>query len=647
MKIIDFIRLIRKHIVLLLITPLITAGLVIHLTRNPVFRYASETILYTGIATGSSIDVDKSFSYFANNAAFDNLINVIRARSTHQDVAVRLLSIHLLLDKADPKFISGNSLADLRRITPPHVDRLIVKDNTSAIPEDSGTLPDEEPQAGQAEDAPEIEFSFNDPGRESLSSILPASINENDYEQTVKNLTEYMLDSDTNFVYRLLNFDHPFYSIKAISSAVVQRMSNSDLIRIKYESLDPGICRHTLALLSDVFIKNHKNIKENRTDAVVKYFEFQLNQASAKLQRAEDKLLEFNKANNIINYYEQSKAIAIVKEELDVEYNNTRIKLAGIQAAITNLEEKLGTRELIQLKSADIVSKRDNLSKLNSRILAAEMLGNQAGIDTVDLPGLKVQVEKLKEEIKISVSELYSYNNSVDGIPMNTILNEWINNVIEGENLKAGNQVLAERIREFQKQYEIYAPAGANIKRIEREISISEQEFLEILYGLNLAKLKQQDNELSSNIKPVDPPFFPISPIPTKRKMVILIGGLVGFMLIFSVIFILEYFDNTLKMPSRAERTLKLPNLGVFPKILQSAQNVNLPFVNNRLVEIAVQNAELSLKNTAENNPPHTLLFFSTLSKEGKSVAITNMAAKFKAQGKKDSHSEFYRRLPP
>jgi hypothetical protein len=52
-----------------------------------------------------------------------------------------------------------------------------------------------------------------------------------------------------------------------------------------------------------LFAKNYKNIKENRSDAVVKYFEEQLAQANNTLKLAEDKLLEFNKSYNIINYY--------------------------------------------------------------------------------------------------------------------------------------------------------------------------------------------------------------------------------------------------------------------------------------------------------------------------------------------------------
>jgi uncharacterized protein involved in exopolysaccharide biosynthesis len=77
-------------------------------------------------------------------------------------------------------------------------------------------------------------------------------------------------------------------------------------------------------------------------------------------------------------------------------------------------------------------------------------------------------------------------------------------------------------------------PAGATIKKIEREITVSEQGYLEILHGLNLAKLKLQDSEMSSNIKTIDEPFFPLSPNPTKRTILI-IAGILGILTLFII----------------------------------------------------------------------------------------------------------------
>ena len=70
--------------------------LVTILTRKPDFRYTSQTVLYTGLATGCSIEMDKTFNYFVTNIAFENLINIINSKETQQEVAIRLLSQHLL-----------------------------------------------------------------------------------------------------------------------------------------------------------------------------------------------------------------------------------------------------------------------------------------------------------------------------------------------------------------------------------------------------------------------------------------------------------------------------------------------------------------------------------------------------------------------
>ncbi len=547
MNIIDLLRLLRKHLVLLLITPVIMASLVYYMTRKPVLIYSSETTLYTGIASGSTVEMDKSLSFFATNTAFDNLINVIKSRETQQEVAIRLLALHLLMDHYDPKYISRQSFIALRQITPKHIEKLIerntghttktitkkAKEPVNKLPETGVIGSEENIPANKSDDINSIDtlngdstqvekdFSFSSLDSNSVSDELPASISEEVYEKTVQNLKDYMAGSDTNFVYKLLNYNHPHYSFNAISKLTVKRIGNSDLVKLNYDSNDPGICKQTLVFFTDVCIKNYKNIKENRSDAVVKYFQYQVKQASVRLRLGEDKLLKFNEDHNIINYYEQSKAVAIVKENLDVSYHDMRIKLAGTQAAIKRIEEKLGNQEQIQLNNATIVEKRKQLADINSKIATIETINNSNDIDSIDNQSLvkfKIRAEKLKDELKQSINSLYNFNNTTEGLHITNLLNDWLKNVIQYEDLKAGLDVLGDRIIDFQKQYAIYAPAGANIKRIEREINVSEQEFLELLHGLNMAKLKMQDAELSASIKAVDPPFLSFIPESYQTK---------------------------------------------------------------------------------------------------------------------------------
>jgi len=637
MKITDLLRLLRKHIILLLLTPVLLAGLVIYLTKTPSFKYSSETTLYTGIASGSSVEMGKSLNYFATNTDFDNLINVINSRETQQEVAIRLLAQHLMLPESDPRYISGKSFQYVREITPPYIESLIVKSSPATVKVIPETAPETQDIQGDTDPSNNTAtFSFSKPGTSSRNSrTFPASIDPVAFEQTVKNLTELAQSSDTNFVYNLLNYNSPHYSISEISDINVQRIANSDLVKLKFTSDDPGICQQTLLFFTEVCIKNYKNIKENSSDAVVKYFEFQVNQATRKLKTGEDKLLQFNKGNNIINYYEQSKAVALAKEQLDVDYNNMRIKLAGTEAAIKRLEEKLEKQQKIQLQSGPILEKRNQLSQINTKIATAEIIGYGNTTDGQNLASLKLMAEKLKEEIRIAVTDLYRFSNTTEGLPVTSLLNEWITNVISCEDTRAGLGVLSNRIQEFQKQYEIYAPAGANLKRIEREISVSEQEFLELLHGLNLAKLKMQDIELSSNLKSVDPPFYPLTPNPTKRKVMIIGAALFGFIVVLTTILALEFFDETLRNPKKAAKILNLAVMGVFPRIYLKPQVLNFPFITQRLLEIIVQRIELLKNLKPAKSEPYQILLFSTLNSEGKTVIARNLAAQLKKYGNK------------
>ncbi|MFQ3180603.1 MAG: succinoglycan biosynthesis transport protein ExoP [Polaribacter sp.] len=612
MTIVDFVRLILKHLVLLILVPLTLGCMVILLTMNPSFEYSSETLLYTGLATGSSIEMDKTFNYQATNTAFDNLINIINSRETQEEVAIRLLAQHLMLPEANPKFISKELFDEFQKKIPKGLYKYVETGNNTV----SNSI--------------EESSSFSHP--------FPESINRKNYEKTVLNLTSLMKSSNSNFVYELLNYDEDdHYSLKAISEIKAQRINSSDLIKLSYTVNDPGICQQTLAIYNQVCIINYKQIKENRSDAVVKYFENELFKARENLKEAEDRLLEFSKSSNIINYYEQSKAVAVVKEDMMVNYKKITAELAGVQAGTRKLEQKLRIQEVIQEKSNNILDKKKELGNLNFKIALtqAEIDSNDREEDILKMETLKSRNKLLIDEIKKSVDELYTYQNSIDGLPVTKVLPDWMNNVVESENLKAQIRVIEGQNNDFQEVYAEYAPAGANMKRLEREISVAEQGYLEILHGLNLAKLKLQDSEMSSNLKTIDTPYFPLSPNPTKRAILIIAAAFLGGIITLGIIFVMEYFDDTLKNSIRATKKTGFISLGMMPKIILDPGSINLPFIQSRLIEIITQNILQYFSVQNSKHKPKTIIVFSTQKLEGKTVIAGNIAKTLKKDGKR------------
>ncbi|TXG35328.1 GumC family protein [Seonamhaeicola maritimus] len=611
MKLIDFIKLILKHKVILVFVPLLIGSLAILLTSNPNHKYYSQTMLFTGLASGSSIDMDKSFNYFASNIAFDNLINIINSRETQEEVAVRLLSQHLLLDGPDDRFISSKNYNELKNEIPQDIYKYVVR---SSKTNSENTIP----------------YDYDNGGVKSL----PESIDKIDYEQTVSNLMALMNSDNVNFVYSLLNFEHPVYSLETISKVKSIRISNSDLVKISYEADDPGICQQTLAIFNEVCIRKYKDLKENGSDAVVKYFESQLEKSQKNLTAIEERLLKFNQDNSIINYYEQSKAVAIVKEELEVEYSNKRADLAGSEASTRKLEQKLKIQELIQNKNDQILKNKKRLGDLQYKIVMMEAKSLESEERLNDLNSLKKEASNLEEEIESSVSQLYSFQNSVEGVPIKKVLPQWVDQVVETEDLKAKLNVMDTRNKKFEEKYANYAPAGANLKRIEREINVAEEEYLEILHGLNLAKLKYQDTQLSSNLKAVDPPYYPLKPMPSKRKLIIIAVLLVSFIMLLGVILVMEFFDNTLKNIDIAEGKLNIPAMGMLAKLFKTNGLIDLISVQDRLMELSMQNLNHTLKKQKSVNKPMVITIFSMQKDEGKTVIANNIARKLEQSDK-------------
>jgi uncharacterized protein involved in exopolysaccharide biosynthesis len=617
MKLTDLLRLLRKHIILLLLIPALLGTAVAFLTKN---IFSSVTTLYTGMTSGTNVQLDQSFNVFTSNASFDNMITVIQSRETSQEVAIRLLAQHLMFSHHDSRYISMQSFLDLKRTTPAFINKLIVRHVYHSGQPGVKTQPSDTSNASG-------EFSFAEPNPDNSLNLQPESIDKAAYDQTVKNLTEYMSRDDTNYIYRLLNFSDPHYSIKAISSVSVQRISSSDLIELKYNSDDPGICQQTLVLLTEVCMKNYKKIKESRSDKVVKYFEYKLKVGAAKLAQAEDHLLKFNEENKIVNFADQSRAAGNAAGNLEALLQSKRIKLAGDNVAIQKMEAKINAQQDIQQKNAKLIEKRNQLALINTRLATAQ--------DGQDMTSLKAEAETLRNDISNLVDDLYTAKATAGDVGQSALMENYLASVKDYEETKAGLSSIEGRIQNAHKEYDNYAPAGVTLKRIEREIAVAEQEYLELLKGLNLAKLKVQDVELSSNIKAVDPPYYPLAPNPTKRLMLIVIAALLGFLIVFSVILILEYFDATLKNPDKAAKILGLDPAGVYPRITEKTNTINLPFITNRLLEMMIEQVDLYPKGRLATLEPRTILFFSTQNDEGKTTILENLARKLKKQGKK------------
>jgi len=125
MKVIHLLKVLQRHLLLIIIVPVLLASIVYFLTRKKQTNYLSETTIYTGIASGYSFQLEQRIDVIA---AYDNFINLIRARQTLEEVSVCLIVQHLMLDHADARYISRENWEDLLSKVPPDVMDIVKKE---------------------------------------------------------------------------------------------------------------------------------------------------------------------------------------------------------------------------------------------------------------------------------------------------------------------------------------------------------------------------------------------------------------------------------------------------------------------------------------------------------------------------------------
>ncbi len=574
----QFIKILKRNIIWLILFPTLIAVIVYFLTQRLPKEYISGTTIYTGIASGYSISSTEggqnNLDYFAVSNAFDNLITTVKSRNTIEEVAIKILAQHLLLEQPDPSILGQEGFEKLRSMV----------------------------------------------SEEDRSQMIVAG----NFAATVDKITKIKNASGDNIVLQLLGTPKTYYSVETIlANLVAERKQSSDFIDITYKAGDPGVCVNTVKFLSESFITKYKYLKGAETINVVKWFEARLREAAGELNNSENKLKDFGIRNKIINYNEQSKFIAEAKEDNETDYYKELMNYEGKKRAIARLEDKLESREIL-LKNNEVLNKlRRELSVVNEQLVRAKIYNNPKE----NVGRLAQKGEDLKKEIRLYVLQYYSLNNTIEGVPQQNLLNRWLDEILSADEADARLNVHVDRRKEFNRQYDEFAPLGMQISRLEREVTVNEKQYLEILHGLHLAKLRQQNIELSNNLQVMDNPSFPMKPVSSRRLLLIIISFITAFFLVLAYFIIREILDSSVKNTAKAEQLTGLKIFSALPDNM-AVNNLSINKIENTLLDYAVSNLKIEIESGDSHQNNYLITILSSREQEGKTYAGLKLAEK-------------------
>jgi len=218
------------------------------------------------------------------------------------------------------------------------------------------------------------------------------------------------------------------------------------------------------------------------------------------------------------------------------------------------------------------------------------------------------------------------------GIKIESIATTWLEAVIAVEEYTARINQYVLFNKEFEITYTEFANLGSQIKQMERKISVLEKDYLDLLASVNDSKLIKQNIAMSTNLKIVDPPFYPVNAEKSKKGMIVILGGLAGFIITLSILILLEFLDTTIKTPERAKELTGLYLAGGFP-LLTKKKIPQYRSLHSLLTNQLATYINYTYYQVKEKKDPFVVLFFSTRKKEGKTQLCQLIARDMRIAG--------------
>lgn len=566
----------------LIFAPIIITILVIYISRNLSRTYEVRATVYTGIVSGYTIEGESGISdYIGVSNAMDNLINIIQAENTLKRVSYRLYArnmVHGDLSK-DNQYITASSFREIYNRT---------KNNRDG-------------------------------------AKLLALIDSTNEENTFQNILKYEKPNKDNFIYGLFYWNHPHYCYNSLKNIRVNRKNNSDLLEISYTSNDPGIAYNTLDILMKEFVNEYRDIRYGETDKVIAYFKAELDRIGSELKIAEDSLTNYNIEKRVINYYDETKEIAAINKEFELSEQRSTLEFNSAKALISQLETRMGNN-LIQIKNnIDFINKLNKVSTLTGAISEIQSFNSEDASKTNNLTSLKKQLESTSKELSEISNQYVEDKHTKEGISKSSIVSQWLDQVLLYEKAKSDLQVIQNNRRKLNEKYEFFAPVGSTIKRKERNINFTEQNYLSVLKSYNEALMRKKNLEMTSaTLKVLNPPAFPIQAQPTKRKIIVIAAFFGSIFLILGFFILLELIDRTLHDKVRTELFTNLNVIGAFPgKSLIKYRNYDKAV--QAIATKYLSSAILPYLVNKKGNLPFIINFLSTESHDGKSFIINEL----------------------
>jgi capsular exopolysaccharide synthesis family protein len=407
----------------------------------------------------------------------------------------------------------------------------------------------------------------------------------------------------------------------------VQVLRDTRLVEVSYTSADPELAATVVNTLVEEFIEQNLESRYRSTTKVADFLSSQLADLKSAVEESEARLIEYARANDIVNLNERESINVGKLADLNDELTRVEGALIGERARYRAIAGASPEDFPEMLRNPTVDRLEEQLSEERSRLAG---LSSHHGPEWPAVKELRRRIEGLEAELAAEKRRAIAraredYELAVDRHRRLVAAVEEQRRVVD-------------RLNDDSIEYHI----------LEREVESNKQ-----LYEGLLQRLKEAGVSAGlswSNIHLADRAEVPRRPAYPRRSLALAVAVVLGLFLGIGAVFVRDAFDDTFESTEEVTQLLRLPALGIIPEIdgigvsreageseraltTRGRSGAKAPVIAYRRSPDwqapaweAYRSLRTSLLLSHSGQPPRTILVTSPLPGEGKSTTVANTA---------------------
>jgi len=395
-----------------------------------------------------------------------------------------------------------------------------------------------------------------------------------------------------------------------------------DLMRITLKDKNPVLASQTVNMLAEIFIQKSLEMRRQSNRLISDYLESQLAVVQERLNQSDEEFKSFQN-RHLTGLDNETERVVTRLNALDREINRLQVDRDELNILLKKLDltsdefDATTTQYYVYRQIARLEVFRNNAQMT---IVRQEIQDKDQMKETFShLPDRNRRIIELTESIQSLENKIYDLAQQ---------------KVVELDSLVADLDKERQRV-----QFTISQLPEERLKQIR---NARERRTNEELYQMLLRRTREaqiSESVVSENVSILDPALPPDSPISADIKKKAMLGLFFGLFLGVGAVLLIEELDRSIKTREDINRHLRLPMLGIIPKVkfdsyeLQDSEktkSVSSQIVTHDYSPTPVGEAYRALRTSLlfskKIGPIRTMVIGSVSPNEGKSFTAANLA---------------------